>query len=200
MPAETPEPVDPREARFIDEFLIDLNGTQAVIRAGYSENGADVQASRLLGKARVSDEIARRKAILSKRFKLSHEQVIREFVKIGMFDCRTCFNDDGSLKQVRDWTAAMGAAISSIESEDVWAGRGETRVKTGVVHKVRFHDKNAALVQAGKHIGMFVEQPHIEQLWALLPPDIAEILRGLLAERSAGGANAGADRQGASDA
>ena len=43
----------PRQARFVKEYLVDLNGTQAAIRAGYSASGADVQAVRLLGNARV---------------------------------------------------------------------------------------------------------------------------------------------------
>ena len=46
------KPLNPRQAAFVREYLVDLNGTQAAIRAGYSPNGADVQAIRLLGNAK----------------------------------------------------------------------------------------------------------------------------------------------------
>ena len=44
--------LNPKQQRFVDEYLIDLNGKQAAIRAGYSEKTAEVQASRLLSNAK----------------------------------------------------------------------------------------------------------------------------------------------------
>jgi phage terminase small subunit len=56
---ETDKQVPDRQMLFAAEYILDWNGTQAAIRAGYSEKGADVQACRLLGNARVRSEIER---------------------------------------------------------------------------------------------------------------------------------------------
>lgn len=56
--------LSPKQERFVQEYLVDLNATQAAIRAGYSKQSARVQASRMLTKANVQDAIAAGKARL----------------------------------------------------------------------------------------------------------------------------------------
>lgn len=53
----TNNPITPKQQRFVAEYLIDLNATQAAIRAGYSPNTASVQSSRLLTKAKICEAI-----------------------------------------------------------------------------------------------------------------------------------------------
>ena len=67
----------PKQARFVEEFLIDLNATQAAIRAGYSKHTASEQGSRLLSYAKVADAVGRGSANKSKRAKKSADWVIR---------------------------------------------------------------------------------------------------------------------------
>ncbi len=67
----------PRQARFVDEYLIDLNATQAAIRAGYSANNADKIGPELLGKTRVSAAIAEAQAKRSERVSVSQDDVVR---------------------------------------------------------------------------------------------------------------------------
>ena len=59
-------PLEPRQAKFVEEYLIDLNQTKAAIRAGYAENGASTQAVRLLAKANIQEAIRLRRAKISK--------------------------------------------------------------------------------------------------------------------------------------
>jgi len=49
-----------QQLRFADEYVVDLNGAKAAVRAGYSENGARQQASRLLTNADIQAEIQER--------------------------------------------------------------------------------------------------------------------------------------------
>lgn len=63
--------LEPRQRLFIDEYLKDFNGTQAAIRAGYSEKTAQEQSSRLLSKVIVKEEITRRQTIIQKTTDLS---------------------------------------------------------------------------------------------------------------------------------
>ncbi len=92
----------PKQARFIDEYLIDLNGTQAAIRAGYSKRGADVQAVRLLGYASVMQAIQSGIAKRSERTGINADDALKEAWNILTADanglvefrrtcCRHCY-------------------------------------------------------------------------------------------------------------
>lgn len=78
----------PMQARFVDEYLIDLNGTQAAIRAGYSPKGADVAAVRLLGKASVAKAIAERQSKRAQKLDISADRIERELAIIAFSDMK----------------------------------------------------------------------------------------------------------------
>lgn len=65
-----------RQARFVEEYLVDGNGTQAAIRAGYSESGAYTEASRLLRNAEVARAVKTRQDADSERLRVSRERVV----------------------------------------------------------------------------------------------------------------------------
>ncbi len=67
----------PRQARFVDEYLIDLNATQAAIRAGYSRKTAQEQSSRLLSNVMVAAAIEKEQAKRSERVAVSQDDVVR---------------------------------------------------------------------------------------------------------------------------
>jgi phage terminase small subunit len=75
--------VTARRAKFIDEYLIDLNASQAAIRAGYSARNANVEGARLLANVSVSEEIARRGAIQARRTGYNQERVMREIAEVA---------------------------------------------------------------------------------------------------------------------
>lgn len=96
------EKLPPRELRFVDEYLLDLNGTQAAIRAGYAARSADVTAARLLGKPRVGAAVAARMQARSEKTMLSAEKVLERWWMIATADpneliqyqrrcCRFCY-------------------------------------------------------------------------------------------------------------
>lgn len=66
----------PKQQRFVEEYLIDMNATQAAIRAGYSEKGAHVRGAELLSNRKVADYVAEARANLSKRVEVTQEEVI----------------------------------------------------------------------------------------------------------------------------
>jgi phage terminase small subunit len=72
----------PKQIRFIDEYLIDLNAKQAAIRAGYSPRSAEFQGSKLLSDSKVSQEITNRQAIIAKQFQVTREDLIKDLVYI----------------------------------------------------------------------------------------------------------------------
>ena len=70
--------LNPRQQRFVDEYLITLNASDAAVKAGYSPNGAKVQGSRLLSNANVSAAVEARRAVVSEEAGIRHELVIEK--------------------------------------------------------------------------------------------------------------------------
>jgi hypothetical protein len=90
-----------RQRRFVDEYILDGNATQAAIRAGFKRNSASVQASRLIGNVKVALAIRQRRAAIAKRMEVSAERVIAEYAKIAF--------DDGAPVRKEDKLGALNA-------------------------------------------------------------------------------------------
>jgi phage terminase small subunit len=88
----------PRQARFVEEYLLDANAKQAAIRAGYSPKTAEAQGSRLLSNAKVHRAVAARMAERSKRTEVTADRALLEIARIGFSDLRRVFDEDGRLK------------------------------------------------------------------------------------------------------
>ena len=67
-----------KQARFAQEYLIDLNATQAAIRAGYSENGAGQSAHKLLKKTEIAAAIQERRKELIEKVRVTQEMIVTE--------------------------------------------------------------------------------------------------------------------------
>lgn len=68
----------PKQQRFVQEYLIDLNATQAAIRAGYSSNNADVTGPRMLGNVGIAAAIAEAQGRVSQRLEITAEKVLND--------------------------------------------------------------------------------------------------------------------------
>lgn len=77
-----------KQERFVQEYLIDLNATQAAIRAGYSESTANQQGSRLLANVKISDAVAAAQVERQRRMGISQDRVLQELARIGFSDIR----------------------------------------------------------------------------------------------------------------
>ena len=143
--------------RFVAEYIIDLNATQAAIRAGYSEKTARSQGQRLLTKADIQAAIQAAMQARSKRTQITQDRVLEELAKIGFSDLRRTMTNGGALLSPQDWDDETAGAIASVE---VVARPGAEADENGNreiehVHKIRAWDKLSALEKLGKHLGMF---------------------------------------------
>lgn len=148
-----------KRTRFVAEYLKDLNGTQAAIRAGYSEKTAYSQADRLLNYAEVRSEIERRQAKLAEKHGITVDRIIEELAKIGLANMGDYTRLAGSERVIdlSETTRDQLAAVSEMTVEDFTLGRGDDARDVRRV-KVKLADKRAALVDLGKHLGMFREK------------------------------------------
>lgn len=152
-----------KQQRFVEEYLIDLNATQAAIRAGHSKRRASEIGYQLLQKTTVQQAIELAKKERSERTQITVDRVLEELAKIGfanMQDYMKVGQNGDPYVDLSKVTRDQAAAISEVTVEDFMDGRGEDARE---VRRVRFKlsDKRAALVDIGKHLGMFVDRREI---------------------------------------
>lgn len=145
-----------KQQRFVAEYLIDLNGTQAAIRAGYSPKSAEVNSSRLLRNAKVAAAVAEGKAKQLSKADLSAVRVLEEIRRVGMSDIRKLFDSTSNLKQITELSDEEAATIASVEvvRENVKSGDGHV----DTVHKVKLWDKIRSLEMLAKHFGLLIDK------------------------------------------
>lgn len=149
-----------KQQRFLDEYFIDFNATQAAIRAGYAPNSADVQGARLLVKVR--DEIAPRllelRAKLATTTEATVERVVLELSRIAFADPRQFFKPNGEPLPIQDLSDAAAASLAGLEVLEEFEGEGEDRVFIGYTKKYRLCEKNTALATLAKYLGMLIDR------------------------------------------
>ena len=136
---------------FADEYLIDLNATQAAIRAGYSAKTADQQGSRMLANVKVKQAVAEKQAQRSKRTGVNQDRVVLELAKVAFAKMTDIVDSNGRIKE--DASPDDLACIESIkykESDNEYGGSVEREVKIA--------SKLKALELLGKHLGMWSDK------------------------------------------
>ncbi|MBK5570110.1 terminase small subunit [Ensifer sp. SSB1] len=151
----------PKQERFVAEYLIDLNATQAAIRAGYSAKTAQEQGSRLLSNVMVAEAIQAAMKAREERTEITQDRVLLELSRIAFFDPRKLLRDDGSPKPIGELDDGTAAALAGLEITEEWEGSGEDRVFVGYTKKYKISDKNTAITNAMRHLGMFVDKSEV---------------------------------------
>ncbi|WP_271017628.1 terminase small subunit [Pseudomonas aeruginosa] len=142
-----------KQRLFVDEYLIDLNATQAAIRAGYSTRRATEIGYQLLQRSEVAQAIQAAMAERSKRTEVEADYVIRRLREIDEMDVLDILEDDGSFRSIRDWPRAWRQFLSGIEIAELFEGRGDDRRIAGVLRKVKWPDKLRNLELLSRHVG-----------------------------------------------
>lgn len=137
-----------KQQRFVDEYLIDLNATQAAIRAGYSARTANEQGSQNLAKLSIQQAIAERMAERSKRTGINQDRVVLELAKIAFVKMTDIVDSRGRIREsVADDDLACIESIKYKESE--------SDTGSSVEREVKIASKLKALELLGKHLGMW---------------------------------------------
>ncbi|MFF6585815.1 terminase small subunit [Pseudomonas aeruginosa] len=142
-----------KQRLFVDEYLIDLNATQAAIRAGYSTRRATEIGYQLLQRPEVAQAIQAAMAERSKRTEVEADYVIRRLCEIDEMDVLDILEDDGSFRSIREWPKVWRQFLSGIEVAELFEGRGDDRRIAGVLRKVKWPDKLRNLELLSRHVG-----------------------------------------------
>ena len=142
---------------FIKEYLVDLNGTQAAIRAGYTPKGAGQIADENLNKPHIFAQIQKELDARAARVEVKADDVLKEIKKLAFSDVRHLFDERGRLLPVHMLPPEIAASVASVE---VVSSRvpGADPVEVQHTAKIRFWDKRASLELLGKHLKLFTER------------------------------------------
>lgn len=149
-----------KQRRFVDEYLVDLNASQAAIRAGYSEKTAGSIGHENLKKPEIQAALTERRKKLAEDTEITPESVLRELAKLGfanMQDYMRSTSDGDPYFDISNISRDQAAALAEVTVEDFKEGRGEDARDVRRI-KFKLADKRAALVDIGKHLGMFKER------------------------------------------
>lgn len=142
---------------FVEQYLLDLNATQAAIRAGYSQQTADVQGPRLLEHPQVKAAIAAAMKARSERTGITQDRVLRELELLSFSDLDHYVVDArGNVRLTKDAPPGAIRALSSIRRRFTTTGIGKHREVTCDV-EIKLWDKPGPLKLAGQHVGLFKE-------------------------------------------
>jgi phage terminase small subunit len=147
----------PKQARFVEEYMVDLNATQAAIRAGYSKNTAASIGHENLIKPEIAAAILEAQNRISERTEATTDDVMKELGLLGFANAGDYFDwgpDSVTLKAKADLTREQMAAVAEVS----W-----TKTEHGGTIRLKLHDKRSALVDIGKHLGMFVDRSEVGQ-------------------------------------
>ena len=161
-----------KQRKFCDEYLIDLNATQAAIRAGYTEKYANTNASKLLQNTTISQYIGERQKELSRKTEITQERVIRELALIAFSNAtdyarvvekKMKIEVDGVLVDVldEDGNPIMYRTVEPVLTEEL---TDDQKRALAVIKKgrdgleVRPCSKEKALELLGRHLGMFTDK------------------------------------------
>ena len=142
----------PKQAEFVRQYLVDLNATQAAIRAGYSEKTAYSTGQRMLKNVEVQNAIAQAQVQRTKRTEITADRVVAELAKIAFADPRELMEwgpEGVKLKDSADLTEGQAASVAEVS---------ETTTKDGGSLRLKKHDKVKALELLGRHLGMFTDK------------------------------------------
>nr|DAK31925.1 MAG TPA: Terminase small subunit [Caudoviricetes sp.] len=147
-----------KQIRFVDEYLVDFNATQASIRAGYKAKTAHVIGAENLRKPKITEEIARRQKDLQKRTEISQDRVVKELARIAFANIADYLHVETQTRTKDDGTEVTYQTVMFNETQELSA---DQRAALAVVKQsvngfeLKLHDKIKALELLGRHIGMF---------------------------------------------
>lgn len=155
----------PRQSRFVAEYLITLNATQAALKAGYSAKTAEHCGPRLLGIVGVASAIQDSLAKRAARTEVTADRVVTELARIAFGDVGVWFDDQGRLKPIHELPIEARAALASVDVQREKTtrtvdGTEEVTIEDCVV-KVKAWDKVRALELLAKHLGIITERREI---------------------------------------
>ncbi|WP_322994242.1 terminase small subunit [Castellaniella sp.] len=147
--------MNPKQAAFVREYLVDTNATQAAIRAGYSRRTAQRIGSENLSKPVIAAAIEKAMLERAERTGVTTDRVVQELANLAFFDPADIYDADGALKPISDIPPAARSAIAGLEIAEI---RDSDGVPVGRAVKLKLTDRLGALDKLMRHLGQYQDK------------------------------------------
>jgi phage terminase small subunit len=152
-----------KQQLFVEEYLKDLNATQAAIRAGYSEKTARYTGCENLTKPNIQEAIEKAQKLRLERTQVDADYVLKRHEEIDQLDIFDIVNDDfRSLKPLSEWPKAWRTSLNGFDVSELFEYLDGEKELSGFLKKIKLPDKLKNLELMGKHtaVGAYKEQVH----------------------------------------
>jgi phage terminase small subunit len=151
-----------QRARFVELLVVEgKSGTDAAIGAGYSAQSAASMAYQLIHNPIVAEAIKQRRESLSMRSLATRDRWEEEVCRLAFFDPGQLFEDDGSLKRIKDMPEDARRVLAGLEVVELFDGQGDQKHAIGLVKKARLPNKKEALELLAKANGWVVDRKEL---------------------------------------
>jgi phage terminase small subunit len=148
----------PKQQMFVREYLVDLNATQAAIRAGYSAKTAEEQGYQLLRKTSVQAAIQLGMDARAQSIEINATRVLKEIGRLAFFDPRKLLNADGTPKPIHELDDDTAAAVAGVEI----VTKGNEDLGYADILKIKLADKSKNLEMLGRHLKLFTDKIEVD--------------------------------------
>ena len=150
----------PKQKRFVEEYLIDLNAAKAARRAGYSKKTAREIGYENLTKPHIQQAISNAKQVRSERIQIESDDVLQRLVAIDKMSIDEILRDDFSVRPLSEWPAVWRQTLSGIDVKEIIEPGGNGAPNLAILKKIKWPDKLRNLELMGKHVDVkaFTEQ------------------------------------------
>jgi phage terminase small subunit len=152
----------PKQAQFVIHYLVDLNATQAAIRAGYKGNNPRNIGSENLAKPYIAAAIQEAMDKRSERTKIDADWVLNHNAEMLEADIADIIDDNGSYLPIKQWPKIWRQMLAGIDVQELFEGSGSSKKKIGTVKKFKFIDRLRALELLGKHVNIQAYRDRID--------------------------------------
>lgn len=143
----------PKQALFVCEYLVDLNATQAAIRAGYSKKTAANIGEENLRKPNIKQAVATALGARMDKANVDATWLLKRLVSEAEADIADIYHENGSLKPVHEWPKIWRQGlVSGVDVQQEYAYEDGKKVPDGIVTKLKLADRSKRLEMLGKHI------------------------------------------------
>ena len=156
---------------FVREYLIDLNATQAAIRAGYSAKTAQWIGPQQLTKSHVATAIQAQMDKRAAKIEISAEKVLQEIAKMAFANVQDLYDEHGILKPISELPRDVAASIQSVKVN---------LTEACAIQEVKLWDKKGSLELLGKHLVLFSDKTEVKHSGTVaVAPELTLVLNGV---------------------
>ncbi|RZN87724.1 terminase small subunit [Acinetobacter johnsonii] len=161
-----------KQQRFVDEYLIDLNATQAAIRAGYSEKTAAAIGAENLIKPNIQNAIQEAQAKRQEQTQIDAAYVLRRLVEIDQMDVLDIMDDQMKIRPVNEWPKVWRQYVVNLENLELSDGEG-------CFKKIKWPDKVKNLELLGRHVSVGAFKDKVEHSGKLEIQSLSDLMDDL---------------------